>query len=72
MKEGLFMTKTRTIAFAFMACAAGYFALPSVIASGNKAPVKTVTFNKDIASIFNAKCAECHHPGEAAPFSTLT
>ncbi len=31
-----------------------------------------VTFNKDVAPIFNAKCAECHRPGETAPFSTLT
>ncbi|MBS1812516.1 MAG: DUF3471 domain-containing protein, partial [Acidobacteria bacterium] len=29
-------------------------------------------FSKDIAPIFNAKCAECHRPGDAAPFSTLT
>jgi hypothetical protein len=49
---------------------ATYF-LPSGAASGRKA-VKTATFNKDIAPIFHAKCAECHHPGEAAPFSTLT
>ncbi len=33
---------------------------------------KQVTFSKDVAPIFNAKCAECHRPGEAAPFSTLT
>ena len=33
---------------------------------------KTVTFSKDIAPIFNAKCAECHRAGEVAPFSTLT
>ena len=33
---------------------------------------KNPTFNKDVAPIFNAKCAECHRPGEAAPFSTLS
>lgn len=33
---------------------------------------KQVTFSKDIAPIFNAKCAECHRPGDSAPFSTLT
>lgn len=33
---------------------------------------KEVTFSKDIAPIFNAKCAECHRPADAAPFSTLT
>ena len=31
-----------------------------------------VTFSKEIAPIFFAKCAECHKPGEAAPFSALT
>lgn len=33
---------------------------------------KTVTFTKDVAPIFNAKCAECHRPGEVAPFSSLS
>src|SRR5215212_7219882 len=31
-----------------------------------------VTFNKDIAPIFFKSCAECHRPGEAAPFAVLT
>ncbi|MEK7830353.1 MAG: cytochrome c, partial [Acidobacteriota bacterium] len=31
-----------------------------------------VTFNKDIAPIFFKSCAECHRPGEAAPFSVMT
>ncbi|MGE0104725.1 MAG: DUF3471 domain-containing protein [Blastocatellales bacterium] len=31
-----------------------------------------VTFSKDVAPIFNKHCAECHRPGEAAPFSTLS
>ncbi|HEX4951290.1 MAG TPA: cytochrome c, partial [Blastocatellia bacterium] len=35
-------------------------------------PAKTVTFSKDVAPIFNAKCAECHRPGEVAPFSSLS
>ena len=33
---------------------------------------KEVTFSKDVAPIFNAKCAECHRPGEVAPFSSLS
>jgi mono/diheme cytochrome c family protein len=33
---------------------------------------KTVTFNKDIAPILFKSCAECHRPGEAAPFSVLS
>ncbi|HEX4950406.1 MAG TPA: cytochrome c, partial [Blastocatellia bacterium] len=32
---------------------------------------KTVTFTKDVAPIFYQRCAECHRPGEAAPFSVL-
>ncbi len=39
---------------------------------GNAKVAKEVTFSKDVAPIFNAKCAECHRPGDAAPFSTLT
>jgi tetratricopeptide (TPR) repeat protein len=31
-----------------------------------------VTFNRDVAPIVFAKCAPCHRPGEAAPFSLLT
>ncbi len=40
--------------------------------SANNKGKAAVTFNKDVAPIFNAKCAECHRPGETAPFSTLT
>ncbi len=32
---------------------------------------KNVTFTKDIAPIFYKSCAECHRPGESAPFSAL-
>ncbi|MFN7928152.1 MAG: cytochrome c [Blastocatellia bacterium] len=49
---------------------AAVFAFQASQASGNKA--KTVTFTKDVAPIFNKACAECHRPGEAAPFSTLS
>ncbi len=31
-----------------------------------------VTFNRDIAPILYRSCAQCHRPGEAAPFSLLT
>jgi hypothetical protein len=31
-----------------------------------------VTYTRDIAPILFAHCAECHHPGEVAPFSLLT
>ena len=31
-----------------------------------------ITFSRDVAPIVFAKCAACHRPGEAAPFSLLT
>src|SRR5579864_7989114 len=33
---------------------------------------KPVTFTKDIAPIFQAKCEECHRKGTAAPMSLAT
>jgi mono/diheme cytochrome c family protein len=33
---------------------------------------EVVTYATDIAPIFDAHCARCHRPGEAAPFSLLT
>ena len=30
------------------------------------------TFTKDVAPILQARCQDCHRPGEAAPFSLLT
>jgi mono/diheme cytochrome c family protein len=39
--------------------------------STKKSSGKAVTFSKDVAPIFNKQCAECHRPGESAPFSTL-
>jgi len=33
---------------------------------------KAVTFSKDVAPIFQAKCQQCHHPGTAAPMSLTT
>ena len=33
---------------------------------------RPVTFARDVAPIVFARCASCHHPGEAAPFSLLT
>ncbi len=35
-------------------------------------PNLAVTYNRDIAPIVFAHCAECHRPGEVAPFSLLT
>src|SRR6266576_1215517 len=33
---------------------------------------KPITFSKDIAPIFQAKCQECHEPGSIAPMSLIT
>src|SRR6187431_1025516 len=33
---------------------------------------KPVTFSKDVAPIFQAKCQECHQPGSIAPMSLIT
>ncbi len=35
-------------------------------------PSKDVTYARDVAPIMNAHCAECHRPGEVAPFSLLS
>ena len=35
-------------------------------------PVKPVTFSKDVAPIFQAKCQECHQPNSIAPMSLIT
>jgi hypothetical protein len=52
--------------------AAGWLTLSVSQAGGKKSSAKEVTFNKDVAPIFFAKCAECHRSGEAAPFSVLS
>ncbi len=35
-------------------------------------PSEPVTFARDVAPIVFSRCAGCHHPGEAAPFSLMT
>jgi len=40
--------------------------------SAKTADLAAVTFTKDVAPILYSKCAECHRPGEAAPFSVLS
>ncbi len=42
--------------------------LPLLLSAQTTAP----TFNRDIAPIVYKNCAECHRPGEAAPFSLLS
>jgi Domain of unknown function (DUF3471)/Copper type II ascorbate-dependent monooxygenase, C-terminal domain len=40
--------------------------------TANNAANNNVTFTKDVAPIFFRNCAECHRPGEGAPFSALS
>jgi hypothetical protein len=35
-------------------------------------PTRALTFSKDIAPIFQARCQECHHPGAMAPMSFVS
>jgi len=44
-------------------------ALVAIAAALAGAPV---TFSEDIAPIVRARCATCHRPGDAAPFSLIT
>ena len=41
-----------------------FLMVPSASIAGG-ASSKPVTFAKDVAPIFQAKCQECHHPGTA-------
>jgi len=67
------VNKSRVVFIALGCLAAvALSALPASRATGTKPPAKTVTFNKEVAPIFFKNCAECHRPGEAAPFSVLS
>jgi len=45
------------------------FAFPGLAADS---PAKPVTFSKDVAPIFQAKCQECHQPNSIAPMSLIS
>jgi len=67
------MNKFRVVAIALISLlAAALYTLPAIQASGAGPAAKNVTFNKEVAPIFYKSCAECHRPGEAAPFSVLS
>jgi hypothetical protein len=60
----------------FVTCAA-MVALTATILVGQgpspgQAANQDVTYARDIASLLNDRCAMCHHPAGAAPFSLLT
>lgn len=62
--------KKALLVFPLLFAGAALFFLPASSAVSTSG--KEITFSKDVAPIFNKNCAECHRPGEAAPFSTLT
>lgn len=66
------MMKRSLSLFALLLAVGLLFTLPTSRATETKTSAKNVTFNKDVAPIFFKNCAECHRPGEAAPFSALT
>lgn len=52
-----------------LAAAAALLAGPQATFAQSAAPV---TFSKDVAPIFQAKCQSCHEPGSIAPMSLAT
>lgn len=66
------MKKTRNLLIALSLLVAALCGLPASRANEMRSAAKNITFNKDIAPIFFKSCAECHRPGEAAPFSLLS
>ena len=59
--------------------AVGRWAVPTVVvatvlagADLARAQDRKVTFSKDVAPIFQAKCQSCHEPGSIAPMSLVT
>lgn len=54
----------------FLATAGILLSQPTGRASG--ITNRQITFSNDIAPIFYKNCAECHRPGEGAPFSVLS
>src|SRR5215470_11837990 len=54
------------------AMVAGGFVIASGPSMAAALSEKPVTFTKDIAPIFQAKCQECHRKGSMAPMSLMT
>ncbi len=44
----------------------------AMLAQGRGASAESLTFTQNIAPIIFNNCANCHRPGEVAPFSLLT
>jgi mono/diheme cytochrome c family protein len=67
------MNRSRVVLIALVGIGAAVsLALPASQAIETKSAAPGVTFTKDVAPIFFKSCAECHRPGEAAPFSVLS
>jgi Flp pilus assembly protein TadD/mono/diheme cytochrome c family protein len=49
----------------------GFAAAATVLVAG-PAFAQAPTYSKDVAPVLFARCAQCHHPGGAGPFSVLT
>jgi hypothetical protein len=50
----------------------GMVVVHAVMTTAADTPVRQVTFSKDVAPIFQAKCQECHQPNSIAPMSLIT
>ena len=50
--------------------ASGLLGIPNVASAADS--TQPVTFSKDVAPIFQAKCQSCHEPGSIAPMSLVT
>ena len=64
------MTANAHRPFALLLAAAALLTLPIPSVAGEES--KTITFSKDVAPIFQAKCQSCHEPGSIAPMSLMT
>ncbi len=64
--------KRASILFIAACMLCGFALLLTINSDANSKSAKLVTFNKDVAPIFYENCAECHRPGEIAPFSLMS
>lgn len=69
---GLTPSRRAVFALLLLAAVSGAFAPRSIAHPHPASDAPQITFNRDIAPIMFRSCAQCHRPGEAAPFSLLT
>jgi mono/diheme cytochrome c family protein len=63
--------KTILFGIAVFVAVTGWLSIPALADTGAPAAAP-VTFSKDVAPIFQAKCQSCHEPGSIAPMSLAT